>query len=490
MGTRLVAGRYELGETIGAGGMGVVWRAQDLVLGRTVALKEIRMTRAPGERSRAAEHARALREARAAAQLSHPNVVGVYDVIDDGERIFIVMEHVAAPTLEEVVARTGPLDPKRAARYGLDLVAALNAAHARGIVHRDVKPANVMIEPDGRARLTDFGIASVQGDPRLTQTGVLIGSPHFMAPERATGAPAGPASDVWSLGATLYYAVEGTRPFDGEGAVATLSAVVSTEPAPPERAGPLAALIVSLLDKDPGTRPRLDEVRAALQQVAADSLAAGRDPPPAAPRRDVTQARRGRRRRRRIWLAAALAALLAMSLAAAALLARREAGRRPAGPRPGARPSAPAIPPGWQTYRDPEIGYVLRYPPGWQVVERTSFRIDFVDAVTRTYLRVEWTRSPGPSARAAWESLSDTFAATRAGYELIGITDTSFTGSDEAALWEYTYLEGGADLHAYNLGFVLHGYGFALNLQAHEEHWERALELWPLLKRGFQPPAS
>jgi hypothetical protein len=264
---RLIADRYALVVPIGQGGMGVVWRARDNLLGREVAIKEVRLPATIPDGERSSMRARVLREARAAALLNHPAAVTLYDVINEQGHAFIVMELISAPTLAQVVAKDGPLEPARAARIGAQVAAALAAAHQAGIVHRDVKPANVMVVRDG-ARLTDFGIARVKGDPKLTSTGLIIGSPAYMAPEQASGAAAGPEADLWSLGATLYYAVEGRPPFEREGQIAVLAAVVNDHPRTPRRAGELAPIIATLLSKDPQRRPTASALRADLERLA------------------------------------------------------------------------------------------------------------------------------------------------------------------------------------------------------------------------------
>ncbi|HEV3495306.1 MAG TPA: serine/threonine-protein kinase, partial [Actinomycetes bacterium] len=259
---RLIAGRYVLSAPLGRGGMGVVWRAQDTVLGRAVAVKEVVFPPAMAEAERGPAQARVMREARAAARLNHPSAVTLYDVVQDQGGTFIVMELVAAPTLAEVVRDRGPLPPGRVAEIGAQIAGALEAAHQAGIVHRDVKPGNVMIPAAGLAKLADFGIASLQGDPQLTSTGLVIGSPAYMAPEQARGEGSGPPVDFWGLGATMYYAVEGAPPFDRGTSIATLAAVVNDPPRVPARAGPLTDLLTALLAKDPTTRPSGPEVRA------------------------------------------------------------------------------------------------------------------------------------------------------------------------------------------------------------------------------------
>ncbi|MEW1548949.1 serine/threonine-protein kinase [Streptomyces tsukubensis] len=285
-GSRLVADRYRLDVPLGEGGMGVVWRARDEVLGRDVAVKEVRAPAGLGTAEIRRLYARLEREARAAGRITHRNAVTVYDVVfdrggtegsggggDDGERPWIVMELVRGLSLAEVLAAEGPLAPQRAALIGADVLAALMAAHEAGVLHRDVKPGNVLIGNDGRVVLSDFGIATLEGTPQLTMTGELVGSPEFLAPERALGRTPGPASDLWSLGVLLYAAVEGGSPFRRDTALNTLRSVVEDEPAPPRRAGELGPVLAGLLRKDPAERPAAAEAARALRVVGAGGAA-------------------------------------------------------------------------------------------------------------------------------------------------------------------------------------------------------------------------
>jgi eukaryotic-like serine/threonine-protein kinase len=265
---RIVAGRYLLRDTLGRGGMGVVWLAHDRLLDREVAVKEITFPELLPEDQRESMRARVLREARAAARLNHPGAITLYDVLEEQGRAFIVMELITAPTLADLVASEGPLPPERVARIGLQIASVLDAAHRAGIVHRDVKPANVMVGEDGGVWLADFGVARLQEDPRLTTSGMIVGSPWYMAPEQAADGDIGPATDLWGLGATMYYAVEGRAPFERASSLAALAAVVNEPPPPPEHAGPLAPLLMSLLAKDPADRPALRQVRIRLARVA------------------------------------------------------------------------------------------------------------------------------------------------------------------------------------------------------------------------------
>ncbi|WP_051515480.1 serine/threonine-protein kinase [Candidatus Blastococcus massiliensis] len=274
---RVVAGRYALGEMLGQGGMGTVWLATDLVLERQVAVKEVTFSIHVTEEERALLRERTMREARAAGRLEHPHVATVYDVVEEGGKPWLVMKHVQARSLQEIVEERGALPPADVARIGLDVLDALGAAHAIGIVHRDVKPANVLVGPDGSGCLTDFGIATTTGDSSLTTQGALIGSPSYMAPERVNGAEPRPPVDLWSLGATLYAAVEGRPPFDRGDAWPTLMSVVSEHPAPMLRAGALGPVLLGLLTKDPAQRTTAATARSQLRAVVD-----GRAPAPAA----------------------------------------------------------------------------------------------------------------------------------------------------------------------------------------------------------------
>jgi eukaryotic-like serine/threonine-protein kinase len=280
---RVVAGRYAVGEVLGRGGMGTVWLATDTVLQRRVALKEVTFSIHLTDEERDILRERTMREARAAARLDHPCVTHVFDVVEEDGRPWLVMEHVPARSLQEIVEDQGPLPPPVVARIGLDVLAALEAAHAEGIVHRDVKPANVLVSDDGRARLTDFGIATTTGDSSLTTQGALIGSPSYMAPERAAGGQPGGSVDLWSLGATLYTAVEGRLAFDRGDPVATLMAVATEPPEHPRRAGPLTPVLMGLLTKDPVQRATPAQARRDLQAVAAGAAPAWTPGPPPGP---------------------------------------------------------------------------------------------------------------------------------------------------------------------------------------------------------------
>jgi eukaryotic-like serine/threonine-protein kinase len=413
---RLVAGRYVLGGPLGRGGMGTVWRADDALLGRAVAVKEVDLPPGGGP---AALRERALREARAAARLNHPGVVTLHDVVEAEGRLFLVMELVEAPTLRDLVERSGPLPPATAARVGLELLDALDAAHRAGIVHHDVKPANVMVTAGGRIKLADFGIASLQEDTQRTLTGaaqagaadpggramtVVFGSLPYVAPEQASGRGAGPAADLWALGATLWFAVEGMAPFERGHPAATLSAILSDPPGRPSRAGPLEPVLLALLDKDPTRRPPAPALRRMLEPLAASApaatvpLTATARLPAEPPRR-----RRGRqqlpgwtappRRRRRRWLVAAVGILALLAVARNA----GEGGQGDPGP-PGVGDPA----------RDGQFEFVVdSVECGVRSVGEGLGRKDAVDQFCLVALRVENTGQEGRSFAGGQQYLFD-----------------------------------------------------------------------------------
>ena len=265
---RLIAGRYRLGSVVGHGGMGVVWQSRDELLSRDVAVKELTWPPDYTEQEQRTACRRTIREAQTAAKLNHPNIIRVYDIVEEDGHPWIVMELLPYRSLRDLVREDGPLTPVRAARVGLGILAALRAAHAEGIVHRDVTPANVLVGPDERAVLTDFGIARAAGSPTLTNVGTLVGSPSYIAPERARGKPSGAPGDLWGLGASLYAAVEGHPPFERPHALATLTAIVADEPELASHAGPLWPLISALLHKEPEARPDEGETEQMLRDVA------------------------------------------------------------------------------------------------------------------------------------------------------------------------------------------------------------------------------
>ncbi|OJF09480.1 serine/threonine-protein kinase [Couchioplanes caeruleus] len=274
----LIGGRYTLRAAVGHGGMGTVWRAADTLLRRDVAIKEVILPPGLAPSDRDAMYERTMREARAAAALQHPAVVQVYDVVHENGRPWIVMELLEARSLADMVIEDGPVSARVVAKIGIALLGALEVAHAHGVLHRDVKPANVLICTDGRCVLTDFGVARMPTDVQLTTPGMVLGSPHFISPERAMGSDFGPPSDLFSLGVTLYTAIEGRPPFDKGDPIETMHAVVEDPPTPAVRAGSLTPVLMGLLEKDPARRFDVQTARTMLRQQLAGPLASKAPP--------------------------------------------------------------------------------------------------------------------------------------------------------------------------------------------------------------------
>ncbi|MGS2615375.1 serine/threonine-protein kinase [Micromonospora sp. LZ34] len=416
---QLIAGRYRLLDLVGTGGMGRVWLARDEMLHRDVAVKEIRPPAWLTESERDDLRLQTLREARTAARLNHPNVVRIYDVVHDEDSPWIVMEYVRSRSVHQILATDGPLSPRRTARIGLAVLAALRAAHAAGVLHRDVKPHNVLVADDGRVVLTDFGLATFAGgDGTMTGPGMVLGSPQFVAPERARDGISDPRTDLWSLGATLYAAVEGRAPYARPNAMATLSALATEPPDPMRRV--LRPVLTGLLQRDPWRRLTAVEAEPLLRAAAADLDRPATPPSPATPpqpaadvpgaahgdrrapaaaRADPTGRRAGASRRaraarrarlRRLVAVGAVAALLATAGVALSLAGRTDepltapsGSGATAGPRPAAFACAAAPPSGaspvpsvpapagayrlvanWTWHVDP-AGYRIAAPVAW-----------------------------------------------------------------------------------------------------------------------------
>ncbi|KPI25424.1 serine/threonine-protein kinase [Streptomyces sp. NPDC048253] len=338
---RLIAGRYRLLAKLGHGGMGTVWRAKDETVDREVAVKEPRVPDHLPEREQANAFERMRREARAAARLDHPAVVNVHDVAVVDGRPWIVMELVHGRSLGDAL-QEGTLGAREAARVGLEVLGALEAAHAAGILHRDVKPDNILLGNHDRIVLTDFGIAQIEGETNLTDTGGFVGSPEYIAPERVLGQRPGPACDLWSLGVVLYAATEGVSPFRRSNTPATLQSVLNAVPAPPAAAqGPLAEAVNGLLEKDPARRPAAARVRALLE-------AAAEPPAPQATQvvRQVEVPRARRRFGRAVWTGLG-AAVVAAAVAAYLVVAD---------------PFAGPLPDGWTTKPEKTVTATLAVP--------------------------------------------------------------------------------------------------------------------------------
>ncbi|MFD8208195.1 protein kinase [Streptomyces sp. NPDC059695] len=498
----LLAGRYRLGESIGRGGMGKVWRAHDEVLHRVVAVKELTAGRFVAEADRLVLHARTQKEARAAARITHPGVVTVHDVLEHDNRPWIVMQYVDGPSLADAAKAAGTIEPREAARIGLHVVGALRAAHAAGVLHRDVKPGNVLLARDGRVLITDFGIAAIEGDSTITRTGEIVGSIDYLAPERVQGGDPGPASDLWSLGATLYTAVEGTSPFRRTSPISTMQAVVTEEPPHPEKAGPLASVIVALLRKDPGQRPRADEAERMLldamegraptaaqayvptQRVAREELdsaaaahtadgtgtgteslagepvkATAQWPQSAQPSHGPHQppgphptlvpaspppSGRGR------WRSAVLAALLAGVVAGGAVFAamnyaggdrdaRGDGGRTTPASSPASQGAGDGIPDGWHRVEDPK-GFSLLVPDGWKR-QTEGDQVDYTPDNGEHRIRISIDRSPDFENPYLHAIDLERVLQKRMDYNRVKLGQVTYRDQVRSVLWEFTWTE-------------------------------------------------
>ncbi|MET9496329.1 serine/threonine-protein kinase [Streptomyces sp. NPDC006552] len=457
---RVIGGRYRLEARIGRGGMGVVWRSTDTLLARQVAVKELAVDESLSEAQAHEQRERMLREARAVAQLRHPNIVVVHDVVQHDGRPYIVMDLVSGGSLADRIARHGPVDAVHAARIGLALLGALRVAHAAGVLHRDLKPANVLLE-SGTARtvLTDFGIAQVEGATTLTETGGFVGSPEYTAPERMAGDRAGAGADLWSLGALLCAALSGESPFRRDSMGGILHAVVYEEFRPPAEAAPLLPVIQGLLEREPARRMGLDEAERLLRAY----VATGATPQAAPPRMvfatgtDVVVVRRRIPTRVLLVAAALVAAVAGAGISAAALLANRD-DDAPQGPpsatsAPGTAPASPTptvtvtreetrtatprptAPPGYRTVRDPE-GFTVAVPRGFSR-SADGARVLYLSPGDVFRIGVRDTgRLPGGPAGAQRRAAADG-PRSEPGYRDGKVTDTSHDEHD-AALWEFT----------------------------------------------------
>ncbi|AYA17199.1 serine/threonine-protein kinase [Streptomyces alfalfae] len=473
---RVIAGRYRLDARLGRGGMGTVWRATDLLLGRQVAVKELDRDETLSDTEAAQQRERTLREARAVAQLRHPHIVVVHDVVEHAEQPYIVMELIEGGSLARQIGRTGPLDAQTVARMGIDLLGALSTAHEAGILHRDLKPANVLVErAGGRVVLTDFGIAQVSGATTLTEVGSFVGSPEYTAPERIAGERTGPASDLWSLGALLVTALAGESPFRRDSIGGVLHAVIYEEIRPPERAAPLLPVVSGLLERDP--RRRLDAAgaeRLLQEYVDTGRMSAPPDGGSGAGRDGAGHGRlagarrvllpkpgpalgpRGRQRRAVLITAALVAAVTGGAVSATALLLGRDGDDgKPANtasptsttatpsptvtvteetPSPG--PSTPQAPAGYRLAKDPE-GFEIAVPRGF--VRRTDGTRVFYASPSGTYRVGIKEAEPEPGGPLAVQRRADDEGPrTNPGYRNGEVTETTRNGRT-AALWEFIW---------------------------------------------------
>ncbi|CAM5529611.1 protein kinase domain-containing protein [Streptomyces microflavus] len=538
----VLAGRYRLGEVLGRGGMGKVWRAHDEVLHRTVAVKELTAGLYVAEADRLVLHARTQKEARAAARITHPGVVTVHDVIEYDKRPWIVMQYVDGPSLADQAKESGEIAPREAARIGLHVLSALRAAHGAGVLHRDVKPGNVLLARDGQVLLTDFGIAAIEGDSTITRTGELVGSIDYLAPERVRGGDPGPASDLWSLGATLYTAVEGRSPFRRTSPISTMQAVVTEEPPAPVNAGPLGPVITALLRKDPADRPTAAET----EQMLLDAME-GREPrsaqahvptqrveeqpgfayagsdgstarlPGPAPSTTVPTApvagpssapvtRRGGSRRWRTALVVVVAAavlggaagLAAMKYGEGASADDRTTPTTPSAPQTTPAPSGtppaqgtPEILDGWHRVDDP-AGFSLVVPKSW-TREVNDGQIDYTPDGGAHRIRI--SVDPAPDFDHPYlhmENMEQQLSERLPGYQRIGLEKNTFRDRP-GSLWEFTWIET-KDHAGPRHGIDQMYYGgpggpeYALYLTAPQEGWAASREKFDIMLRSWRAP--
>ncbi|WP_329466999.1 serine/threonine-protein kinase [Streptomyces sp. NBC_01431] len=523
---RLVAGRYRLVECIGRGGMGTVWRAEDEVLARQVALKQLHTQPHLSDNEVATLYERTRREARSAARVVHPNVVVVHDVVEDDGRPCIVMEYVPAPTLGDVLKGAHTVSPEEAARIGLGMVAAVRAAHAAGVLHRDIKPGNVLLGADGRVVLTDFGIARTAGTSTLTQTGEMVGSIDFMAPERIRGRQPGPSSDLWSLGATLYQAVEGRPPYRRETAMETAYAIVVDPLEPTRQAGPLEPLIDGLLSKNPEDRPTAEQTEQALRAACSggstptqsavghdgpdDNADTARTPaalptppvtddnadtartPAALPTPPVMTERdgRGRKRGRRVLGVVVLA--LAVAAAAGMLYVSSQRGGADAAdgqktstttPTPSATPSR--VPDGYRVVRDQRLGVSFPIPADWKPKTGSAGAVTYTDPSGLAGITIGMVDPAGSHPIEHFTDIETNTKANYATYRRLRMQKTTFKDKP-AAVWEFTFHGRARAFRAIDLGYgTAGGREYDIYLSAPEAQWDTYRPVFDAVQNGF-----
>jgi tRNA A-37 threonylcarbamoyl transferase component Bud32 len=509
---RLVAGRYRLIEQIGRGGMGTVWRAEDEVLSREVAVKRLHIQRHLTDDELATLHERTRREARSAARIAHPHVVVVHDVVDDEGLPCIVMEYVPSTTLAGLLADGGAVWPTEAARIGLGMVAALRAAHAAGVLHRDVKPGNVLLGADGRVVLTDFGIAMATGTSTLTKTGEIIGSIDYIAPERMRGKKPGPAADLWALGATLYQSVEGRPPFRKATAVETAYAIAVDPVDPMKQAGPLEPLIEALLAKEPEERPSAEEVERVLRDVVSGAptqltptrpvpapipaSVPGPAPTPAqspltattvAPARDAAPPRARGRRRVAVW--GALAVMVAAATVVGGWSLTR--GGKSGGTHHKAAASAsasvpPAVPAGYHLVTEKELGVSFPVPDGWKRGKATAEQVTYVDETRLVDLTIGMVEPAGANPESHFKSIEANTKLNYPTYRKLRMDRTTFQGKP-AVVWEFTFKGRARVFRAKDLGFGQEGgREYDIYLSAPDLKWDTFRPVFDTVSAGFR----
>jgi tRNA A-37 threonylcarbamoyl transferase component Bud32 len=493
---RRIAGRYRLTEQIGRGGMGTVWRADDEVLGRQVAVKRLHARPELPADELATLYERTRREARSAARIAHPNVIVVHDVVDDDGRPCIVMEYVPGPTLADRLKDGRTLPHEEAARIGLDTVAALRAAHAAGVLHRDVKPGNVLLGTGDRTVLTDFGIAMTDGASTLTRTGEMVGSIHYMAPERIRGLTPGTASDLWALGATLYQAVEGRPPFRRATAMETAYAIAVDPLDPMKQAGPLEPLIEALLIKEPDERPTAEQTERALQAAwwgdattelppaAAELTAVGPEPKPPG------DSGRGRRRGRKGLVVGVVALVVAVAAAATTFVLHRTSAPRHTTTRPTTTPSASPAPDGYHLVRDRQLGVSFPVPDDWKAGKRTAEGVTYTDETGLAGLTIGVVDPAGPNPSTHFADIEANTEVNYPTYRRLRMQQTTFR-QQPAAIWEFTFQGRVRVFRAIDLGFGREGdREYDIYLSAPDAKWDTYRPVFDTVRDGFVTTAS
>ncbi|WP_406376857.1 serine/threonine protein kinase [Streptomyces sp. NBC_00647] len=528
----LLAGRYRLVDSIGSGGMGRVWRAHDEVLHRAVAVKELTAALYVAESDVARMLARTHAEARAAARINHSAVVTIHDVLEHDNRPWIVMELVEGNSLADEVKEQGRLEPAEAARIGLWVLRALRAAHAAGVLHRDIKPGNVLLGRDRRVLLTDFGIAQIEGDTTITRTGEVVGSVDYLAPERVRGHDPGPASDLWALGATLYTAVEGRSPFRRTSPIGTMQAVVEEEPAEPVNAGALGPVLAALLRKDPAERPSAAQAEQMLTEAAAGRLSSAATqsyaPTGQAGYGTETGTRTGtraqtaaatpyqpvaivpappkRHRLRTFGLVVALAAIVGGGVAVA--LQQFGTGSPGGSASASSTPSASAtpsdgggqgaVPAGWEQHDDP-VGFSISLPKGWKrsvSIDQDGLRqVDYSPDKGKHLVRV--AVDTAPDFRTSYEhmnNLDQRISRHLLDYKQLSLKEELFRDLP-GARWQYTWNALAKDpphyfpgpYRAIDVGYMASdGTEYAIYASSPADDWATTRKRFDWILRGFQ----
>ncbi|WP_416955237.1 protein kinase domain-containing protein [Streptomyces sp. Agncl-13] len=493
---RRIAGRYRLTEQIGRGGMGTVWRADDEVLGRQVAIKRLHARPELSADELATLFERTRREARSAARIAHPNVIVVHDVVDDDGRPCIVMEYVPGTTLADLLKDGRTLPHQEAARIGLDMVAALRAAHAAGVLHRDVKPGNVLLGAGDRIVLTDFGIAMTDGTSTLTKTGEMVGSIHYMAPERIRGLTPGTASDLWALGATLYQAVEGRPPFRRVTAMETAYAIAVDPLEPMKQAGPLEPIVEALLIKEPDERPTAEQTERALQTAwwgestaelppPATELAVARPEP-----KPAGNSGRGRRRSRKGLLLGGIAVAAAVAVTAFVLHTTSKSAPGHAASSSTTTASASPVPEGYHLVRDRQLGVSFPVPDGWKAGKRTAEGVTYTDATGLAGLTIGVVDPAGPNPSTHFADIEANTKVNYPTYRRLRMQQTTFQ-QQPAAIWEFTFQGRARVFRAIDLGFGREGdREYDIYLSAPDAKWDTYRPVFDTARDGFVTSAS